>query len=91
MVTGELAEVGMYLTLHESFVFVSLQVAESGENLPEPLLDQVIVPVNGLVPMTVAVQVVGLPTVGVGEHVTATEFTVIAKVPLLGMLIVSPP
>jgi hypothetical protein len=87
MVTGELDEVGMYLTLHAPLM--SLQV--SSLNLPEPLVDHVTLPVGAEEPMTTALHVVGFPTTtGIGVQVTVTELTVIASMLLLGRLLVSP-
>lgn len=74
------ADDGMYFTEQESLFFESLQVAEAGENLPKPLLDQVTVPVNGLEPITAAVQVVGLPTTVGSVQVTVTATTVTGTV-----------
>lgn len=87
MVAGVLPEDGVYLTLQEPY-FESLQWC--AENSPETLVDQVTLPSGVGEPVTVALQMVGCPTTGVGAHVTLTELAVTANVSLLGGLILSP-
>jgi hypothetical protein len=64
------------------------------ENLPKPLLDQATIPVGVPTvetPLTIALQAVDDPTVREGlEQVTATEFTEMARLPLLPRLYGSP-
>ena len=84
------ADDGTYFTEQEPLVFESLQAAEAGENFPAPLVDHIILPMNGLEPASVAVQVVGFPTTSTGVHVTATDLTVMAAILLLGRLPASP-
>ena len=87
MIVGTVADVGVYFTAHAPWE--SLQV--NLESFPAPLVDQVTVPV-GDDPLTVALQVVDDPTAGDElVHAKVTELTVMAKLPLLPLLVLSPP
>ena len=87
MILGMVPDAGVYFT--EQLPLESLQV--DFENFPVPLLDQVTVPV-GADPLIVALQVVDDPNSGDElMHATVTELTVIAMLPLLPLLVLSPP